>query len=82
MLQRSETSIFKGLLGLLTASFLIAVAGMCIQIAWLGQPVGREAGWVGDISAGVYTVAMIVTFGIAAAKQDAHPPTGKASRSH
>ena len=78
MSQISESTMFKSLMGLLMASFLIALVGMCIHIAWLGQPAGREAGWVGDISAGVYTAAMILTFGLAAARQDPHAhKTGK-----
>ncbi len=69
----SDAAKFTALIGVLTASFLIALAGMCIHIAWLGQPTGREAGWVGDISAAVYTAAMIVTFGLAAARQEKQP---------
>lgn len=78
MLRISESTIFRSLVGLLTASFLVALAGLCVQIAWLGQPIGWEAGWVGDISATVYTAAMILTFVFAAARQDTRTPAGKA----
>lgn len=81
MQRPSDTTKFTALVGVLTVSFLVALVGMCIQIAWIGKPTGREAGWVGDISAGIYTAAMIVTFALAAARQDhrAHRTAKKAS---
>jgi hypothetical protein len=42
---------------------------MGVHIAWLGQPVGKDGAWVGDVSAGVFTAAMVATFVFAAFKQ-------------
>lgn len=65
----SETNKFIALAGVLAVSLVIAVLGMFAHIVWLGQPVGKDGGWVGDVSAGVYTAAMVATFAFAAFKQ-------------
>jgi hypothetical protein len=65
----SDTHKFIALVGILAVSLVIAVVGMGVHIGWLGQPVGKGGAWVGDVSAGVFTVAMVVTFVFAAFKQ-------------
>ena len=69
MPRMSDTNKFMTLAAILAVSFVIAIVGMGVHIAWLGQPVGKEGGWVGDVSAGVFTAAMIATFVFAAFKQ-------------
>jgi nitrate reductase NapE component len=65
----SETNKFIALAGVLAVSLVVAVLGMFAHIVWLGHPVGKDGAWVGDISACVYTVAMVATFAFAASKQ-------------
>jgi len=65
----SETNKFIALAGVLALSLVIAVVGLGVHIAWLGQPAGKDGGWVGDVSAGVFTATMVATFAFAAFKQ-------------
>jgi len=69
MPQMSDTNKFLALVGVLAVSLVIAIVGMGVHIAWLGQPVGKDGAWVGDVSAGVFTAAMVATFVFAAFKQ-------------
>ena len=69
MSRLSDPHKFLALVGVLAASLVIAVIGMGVHIAWLGQPAGKDGGWVGDVSAGVFTAAMVATFVFAAFRQ-------------
>ena len=69
MPRMSETDKFIALVGVVAVSLVIAVLGLGVHIAWLGQPVGKDGAWVGDVSAGVFTAAMVATFVFAAFRQ-------------
>lgn len=74
----TEATKIAALALIMGVSFVIALVGLSIQIAWAGQPVGQDGGWVGDVSAGVYATAMVATFVFVAAKQQA----GRRRRHH
>jgi hypothetical protein len=71
MRRLSDATTVTLLMGVMAVSLAIAVVGLCIQIGWVGRPVGSEGGWVGDVSAGVYGVALVATFVLTTIKQDA-----------
>jgi hypothetical protein len=77
-----ETKLPVILVGLVLASMIAAVAGMSVQLAWVGQPLGSEGGTVGDVSTGIFLVSCVATFVFAARTQGDVKPTGKRSVGH
>jgi hypothetical protein len=68
-----HVNTITALVGVMAVALAIAVIGLCLQIAWVGQPVGNDGAWVGDVSAGFYSTALIATFVLAVVKRETPP---------
>jgi hypothetical protein len=70
---------------LVGVSLIAAIAGLDLQLPWIGKPLGSEGATFGDISAGVFLASSVATFIFAARTQDhanTHPGREKARGIH